>query len=605
MNGIKVNGEFLDLFPDTRVSFVLENPIFADDNIIPGDYSLPLTIPFGLSSPRNTRILKSVQAIENVVRLQEVDADFYFDQMKYKTGKLVIGEKDQVGQKLSVNFKFGFSALTNIKRARIKDIVSEVITLNDNPAYTKQVRLDPLLSAPYSITINGRTYKENTIDDLVYSINTDDAEPGATAISHTTYFTVQPSNNPTDITTPFTVDGDGREWTVTPNDEDWNAPVRAALEAYLAEPYPNDKFRMPWIINRGQYEAGYQFNQTGGVNMSMDGAFVPNYSAPEGDSIIHFNPFVSWVSTSYAPYVMLKHVLDKIATFYGFAYEGDFYTRPWVAKALIYTPNSITQKIPFIGKYPFFFIQQSFNIADFVPELTVSELFKALQTRFNLAVYYKPGQKTLVMRFRKTIVKSIGYRDVSRNAYMTKHQESYVKGVKFNIDPDKNDKICPDDQLSIGTQQDLTVTTPCFGLSEKIDNVSGDTLPAVDQLFSTAIYKYLRLFFYEGIQASAGYSSFDFPFSRINQDTFDMNFAGGPGMYNTQWKEYVSYLMNRRTAQLTSNFSFAKMLSLDWEQKAMYDGSKYLYDKIEVSLGMNPSEPVKADISIHKVKVDV
>jgi hypothetical protein len=103
MNGIKVNGEFLELFPDANVDITLRNPIFADDQIIPGSYSIPFNIPFGESSPKNTRILGNLQVIENVSRLRETDAYCFYDGLKFKKGKLVIGDIDHQARKLEVN----------------------------------------------------------------------------------------------------------------------------------------------------------------------------------------------------------------------------------------------------------------------------------------------------------------------------------------------------------------------------------------------------------------------------------------------------------------------------------------------------------------------
>lgn len=602
MNAFKVFGEFLDLLPETVVNLTMRNPIFADDNVIPGSFSLPLDIPFGEASPKNSRILKNIDLPEASERLREVDADYYYDGIRFFVGKLMIGKVNKIGNRCSVHFKFGgLTSLENIKNIKLKTIVDEQIVLNNNVTYVKEVALQPNFpsSPPFAITINGKPYEEASIAALVATINADVTEPRAVATDFSTYFTVKPFNNPTDLLTPFTVDGEGRDWTVTPNDEDWNEPIRSEIEdRYLAEPYFDNKIRFPWLINKGQFEPGYQYFESGYVNASEDGAFRFNYSAPEGDGIINFNPFISHVHTSLAPYVLLKHILDKIADHYGFVYDGDFYTQPWIQDILVYTPNSITKKIPFMGQYGFFFFRQDFNIGEFVPDLTVAEFFKALQTRFNLAVYYKEKDNKLVMKFRKSIVQNVAYKNIQmKSSPMFTLQDIGLKGIKLKSQTDSSDKLSPLDEINIGTEQEDEIPTSSGTLSSTIDMVTADVLPAADQLFTNGEYKFLKLLVYEGLQESN--NGFMFPKASVRHVDFDLLFSGEDGLYETQWLDYIRTLTNRKEATLQTTQSLYDLVTTDWEQKVMIDRSKYLYAEINVSLGMNNISP--ADVTVYKV----
>jgi hypothetical protein len=599
MNGIKVNGEFLDLFPDTKVTFSLNNPIFADDNIIPGSYSLDISIPYGELSPTNTRILSNRQVIENNQRLRQIDAYYFYDDLKFKKGKLVIGKLDQTNNKLTVNFKTGLSLLENIKNLKLKDVVNETIVLNNNTTYVKEVRLDPLLAAPYHIILNGRPYEASTIDALVTAINADATEPRVSATTFSTYLKVKPYTDQLNIKTPFTVDcEDGREWTVTPNDETWNLPIRTALETYLHEPYPSDKFRLPTIINKGQYEAGWQLFDTSMVNMSKDGTIEINTSASEGDGIVNFNPFNSIVYTSVTPFVMLSHVLDRIAAHYGFIYEGDFTTHAIALNALIYTPNTLCEKIPFIGKYNFLFLRQHFNLGEFVPDMTVADFFKALQTRFNLAVYYKENEKRLVMRFRKAIHQNKAYIDItSKSSPVLDSEDIGVKGVLLEFDRDKGDTLCPVDNFAVGTESEITITTKCGPLAQDSAYIFA-SLPAVKQLLTDSPYASLRLFFYDGLQSSDTGTPFVYPKATSKlPDTTDFNFES---LYYLFWQEHIRFLMTRTQIELNCAFSFAPLVMLNWERKVMFDRVKYLYQQIETSFTMNANEASESKTLLYK-----
>jgi hypothetical protein len=591
MNGIKVSGEFLDLFPDTVLDMILKNPIFAEDNIIPGSFSLPIDIPFGDASPKNSRILKNIDVVENNERLREVDADYYYDKVRIRKGKLALGKI--IGNKINTNFQFGTSNLENIKSLKLKDIITDFIVLNTNTTYKKSVRLDPELTSPYHIIVNGRPYEESTLGDLVAAINLDQGD-AVIAESFGTYIKLTANSAAADIDFAFTVDGqDPIEWTVTPNDEDWNAPVRTALEPYLEPPYPDDRFRFPVIANSSQYEEGYQYFITRMINMSSDGQFKVNIAGSDGSTLALFNPFISQVFTSITPYVMLKYVLDQIAAHYNFEYEGDFVDQNFVAQALIYTPNTLTVKVPFIGRYPFFFLRQSFNLKEFVPDMTVADFFKTLQTRFNLAAYYKEAENKFVLRFRKGIVLSTEYNDITKGCSPLRLQEDIgPKGISLNIEKDSNDKNAVVDQYLLGPQQDLPIKTKCYGLNDALDNAhTAARIPVVDQPFSDGDYGFLRLFFYKGTTAST--RGFNYPRAEINPDDFDFTFDGVNGLYQNFWKEYLNFLLRRKAGNVDQTISLAAIRSLDWEMKVMFDRSLFLYDELNISLGMR-------DVSVSK-----
>lgn len=609
MIGIEIIGtrEFLDLAPNTRLNLKWVNPIFADDNVIPGSYSLPFSIPFGEKSPKNTRLLKHADVLENTVSKKQVNARLYFDLNKFRTGLLVLGDASKETDTLSVNFKYGgLSALENIKTMKLAEVVDETIELNDNTTYVKTVLLEPKFpaSGSFTIKVNGKQFTAASISDLVNAINTDTSEPRAVA----TYiagspdtFTVKPATAQTDINTSFTVDAepaDSSSWIVTPNDEDWNAPIRTALNPYINTPYPNNKFRLPTILNKGQFPEGTAFN-IGLINMSTDGALNANFSAPEGDGIVNFNPFVSHIYTDVAPYIMLKHVLDKIADHYGITYQGDFYSHDVVTTGLIYTTKTLGQKIPFIGTSSFIFLKQTFNIGEFVPDLTLADFFKALQKKFNLAIYFNEETNQIAMKFRDTIANAAPVKDITAICGPIKAQGSArITGITLKIEKDESDPLCPNDSITIGNEVELTIPTKCYGLASTTEYFHTlDVMPVVSQETNKGDYKFLRLFFYKGIKTSSNFTSFDYPYAGVNPVGLNIGYVdGATGVYYEKWKSYVRFLLNRKRVAHFQQLELRDLLAVDMESKYTFDRINYLILSLDITLTMRGIEPTRAEL---------
>lgn len=601
MIGIKYNGEWFDLLPSTRIQLAFKSPLFAEDGIIPGSYSLPFDLPFGDDSPKNCALIGHVDVVENTVRVRKIQVDLYYDLNKYKRGILKIGKINNAGNRISTNFQFGLSALEDIKTLKIGDIVNEVITLNNNSSYVKEVRLEPRApgAGSFSITLNGRVFSANSIANLVTAINADVTQPRLSATYYDAavdYLTVRPFNNPTDLLTPFTVDGNSGDWFVTPNDGVWNNPIIAALDNYIVSPYPNDKFRMPTLCNLGMYDTGWQFFTKNTINASKNGVFEINYSSAYALSP-DFNSFLSLVQTGFSPLIMLKYVLDRIATHYNIAYDGDFYTDPLVAEALIVTPKTLHIKVPFIGAYDFIFLKQTFNLNEFLPDLTVADFLKALQNRFNLAVYYNEATRKLLMLKRKPIILQLAYKDISAKCSPLEGNEDIgLEGLRLEATKDPNDKQFPNDYKSIGTEEQLKVETLCSGLSSTKEYWhTNDFMPTMDQKVDPGgDYKFLRLVFYKGIQASA--NGFNYPKASIDPPDFTMKFDGVDGIYENMWKEWANFLMVRKQAELFQDVELSDLLDFTWEQKVMFDRVKFLYQELTVTLNMQEIE--RASISL-------
>jgi hypothetical protein len=602
MIGIQYNNQWFDLLPDTRIQLSLKSPLFADNNIIPGSFSLPFDLPFGDASPKNTALLQHIDVVENSVRVRKIDVKLFYDANRYKEGTLKIGKVNVEGNRLSTNFQFGLSLLEDIKTLKLRDVVDETIVLNNNTTYVKEVRLEPNFpsSGDFSITLNGRPYNAGSIADLVTAINADTVEPRVQAIyfdAAVDYLIVRPFANQLDLTSPLTVDGAPLDWKVDANDSVWNGPVIAALDNYLSEPYPNNKFRMPTLCNIGMYDKGWQFFEKNTINASKNGVFETNYTSAFDIGSL-FNPFLTVVQTGFTPFIMLQYVLDQIALHYGIEYDGDFYNDPLVAEALIVTPRTLHVKVPFIGTYEFLFIKQAFNLNEFLPELTLAEFFKALQTRFNLAVYYNAETRKLVLRKRKAILSAITYKDITAQCSPLQGLEDIgYTGLRLEASKDPNDKLFPEDIKLIGGEEELKIETACNSLAKTREYWhTNDDMPTMDQpVDKGGDYKFLRLVFYKGIEEAA--NGFDYPKAAVDPPEYTFRFDGVDSVYENLWKEYVKFLLTRKGCDLQQDVELGTLLAFDFEGKVMYDRTKYLYEQLTVTLNMQAIE--RASISLY------
>src|SRR4051812_22359781 len=115
---LEVEGKALKLPDDVKITLSVNNPLFNDDDIIPGDYS----IPFELISPEddgdNAVALEHVDVIENQTVSRKRDCKIFFDDVLYKAGKLV---NQEISGRVQSNFLGGFNAYPNLKTLKLRD----------------------------------------------------------------------------------------------------------------------------------------------------------------------------------------------------------------------------------------------------------------------------------------------------------------------------------------------------------------------------------------------------------------------------------------------------------------------------------------------------
>jgi hypothetical protein len=276
MIGIKVNDEFLDLFPEMQISLKLRNPIFAEGNIIPGSYSLPFELPCEDVSPKNDRILnKPAEVTRHLRKRVYEDVIIYFDNNQLKKGKMII--KNVNDGVASCTFQFGLSTVSEeLKTVYVKDIIAEEMVLNAATYIKKaQVAVNSNwnfngVSSPMSITVNGKDYEQVAasasamIQGLTDQINANDEAPLAKATFFSSgfnggtepYMELEPLFDPTNLETPFSVaqpTGNSPQdisFHVLTNSEEYLQAIAASVNPYISATPPDDKIRFPVVFNQ-------------------------------------------------------------------------------------------------------------------------------------------------------------------------------------------------------------------------------------------------------------------------------------------------------------------------------------------------------------------
>jgi hypothetical protein len=87
MLGIKINGEFLDLLPDTQLEMEQNNPFLQFDDTVLGEYSLPIEIP---TTAKNIRLTNYASLLQQKVDVKGIDAEVYINGFQHSVGKLKI-----------------------------------------------------------------------------------------------------------------------------------------------------------------------------------------------------------------------------------------------------------------------------------------------------------------------------------------------------------------------------------------------------------------------------------------------------------------------------------------------------------------------------------
>lgn len=622
MIGLKVNGEFLDLYPGTTINIKFRSPLFAEDNIIPGSYSFPFNIPCGDVSPKNDRILDHPGEVTRHIRKKAYsDVYLYFDSNHLKKGNLII-DKVQNGI-ASGNLSFGLATISEeLKTVLVKDIIAEEVVLTAT-TYTKKVQIKANTTGTLKLTVNGKDYEALSQSSLADAINANDEPPLAKATYYESgwyandgkYVEIEPVSNPTDLETPLEVSqpngNDPNDLTIIARDnvEGYMQEIADAVNLYLSDTPPDDKIRFPVVFNQAisplwtPADPGEQRTRKlpdillNNQNNDTTALLKINNYPNETIDVVN-KTFYAANYTSLAPFLKLKHVIESIVSYFNISIEGDFLQTEDYNKALLYPATSLDSKQLYIGSKEFIFWKPSFNLSELVPQdLKAIDLLKALQTRYSLAIYFDEERKLLIINTREQILSDKTYTDITGlSSPIQSLAENYIEGIRLNSEMEKDDQYALLDVYSVGAKDELVINTPISGIQSTFD------FPEVPQVNIPTPIKSLRFIFENGIVTESktigGRSTLTVVYYSATKDLpgYTNTFAG---LYPAYWKNYVRWLMRRRKVQLECRLNFNEIFNLSWERKYRIGGVNYLINEVNVTLEQNGIYP--ADLELYTV----
>lgn len=618
MIGIRIGGKLAEVYRDTKVSLELVNPLFNEDNLSPGSLSYPFDLPAGEESPLNSVLLGLPAVIENVEGYRKINGDLLFDDIPYKSGKLIVRGRGSSKNSISVNMNFGVRAKfgDDFKNKKLADLVAEAIPIwspfSHSPSVVKEVYLAPGPAAvtPYEITVNGRQYSNATLSGLASDITADTTDPRATATYHASgstplgmsspYIKIIPHTNSLNPLQPLSVflEGNGAinsaaKWRCHAFDPtEYNDVYRD----FYADNFDDTRFSFPYVKNDspygepvnpiyftpayagfGSYAGGTKI--TNDVNKAVGGVLVmndPNFG--------HTNnrPFLVSNVNSLQPFIRMRHVLNKIKDYFGFEYEGDFIDSQEIDEMFLWNSAPLDVAMDFIGTKKFVFYRSGFDLKELVPDITVRELFIALQSRYNLLVYVNERNGNLIIRKREVFAKTRTFKDITALCGSIDGQEDLrVTGFRMVCERETSNDIHSKDQIEIGIPEgdDLKVFCKAFSAmlaSQKIGSRFG-----------------LQIFYMRTPTEGGSGSGSPNPLTGAWTETLE----GIDGIHEKFWKYWLNFQGRRRSIILPVKWSFRELQDLDWTLKERFDRNDYLVKKIKVEIGSSN------DISVSNVEL--
>lgn len=573
----------LQLADDASISLKLNNPIFADDNFIPGDYSFPFDLPGGDSSPKNANILEHPDIPDNHKNRFEIqDVELSLENNIFRKGTLLVDKANNT--RYSANFRWGMKNIgDNFKNFKIRDLVDEQITITTE-TYDRQIVVTfGSGGSPYEIEINDKTFSNTSLSLLATDINND---PDFTAQYLNTGDTYGVTGNRIVISLTtgaddlnlefhpsFLVDTTPPGGDITSNPfTDLYADFEAYLDSYYGATPPKDYIKYPVLWNLYDTIGPFSINEPTATSYNF--GRLTGY--PRRGSAI-------------APFMHLSHVFDKITDEFGVAFDGNFFDDPEYANALFYHCHAFHRDQMYIKNVEYRFYDTAINLRYCVPDITIETLLKGLQKKYNLSIVFKEDINTIRINRRKPVMLSKNYVDwtsIASNAKDITFQDT-TNGYELQSAVDEQDERDSDDTYTYGDGTKIIFAE--FGSIKSDETILGFTGPTVKQPMDGKFIP--RLIFDKGKNTSGSIDYMEASYKGL-----EVTFAGTGALGESEWLDYLRFITNRKIVEFDLKLEFRHLNEIDWEKKIRIFGDDYLIKSISTSITNHRVEVSKAEL---------
>jgi hypothetical protein len=609
---IEVNGEFLDLPGNIRPTWKAFSPLFQNDGVISDDYSLPIDAPH---TDHNARLLGYPGEIANKNSFRpRFTANLYFRGMPRIKGEVRI--QDVSKATISLYFTSGLSEIAvDIRERSIRDIMDEQIVIH-NTNFNKEIRLQYL--GPGSdypgLIVNGRTYKEEDLDDLVDAINNDSEQTATAAKESATFVRITPASanelEPFEVGIPIiepdetTGELEKTLWRVddVPFQSSYISTYRDFVNDYRGST-PERKFRFLEFYNIHNFDDDGNIKQFPAVNLYQSGELAQNLLFQPTSTRNNIGVPRTINRTSLSPQVMLAYVLEKIEDYYDIKIKFPLIDDQPFASLVILSPNTLDVPLKYFNGQRLIFYRRNFNISEFVPDMPVNEFLKSLQG-LGYYITYDNTTRTVTFRNRNNVVKSPDYIDI-KGLYGELFQITNPRkeGVRLthetNPDDDYIRKFPQEGEQTFvfgAGEREISsrVSVPALEIVRPYPNPAGVNTRVVVDMAQKADFKTLTFALQSGTNDDMEISFLDpSGFSLKWKETLGLDELG---LFDQLWDNWIVLEDNPTSAKVKMWLPDEWVWNPIWTAKFFMHQNKFLIKSIEVTLEESELMEVEAEV---------
>lgn len=628
MIGIKVNGRFLKLFPNTRIQLKRSSPLFVEAGKVPGIYSIPFEIPND-DLGHNAAILGTADMVENADDLvtKELAAQLYFDNTPIDSGIIKV-EPTEKGN-LNITFFAGLRAVDkSFSNTKLKNLNWATTTLHgvdygadDKPVLATEALAQSLNEAAQPAIVAAMAAGKFKLHRFINSQFSNEAlYAGDVNILDATS---EPLVNKkwvkkcyqwnTDLVELSNLEGGGIGYTgtislqidATTYSKTYGGSPATRLYGYY-NPIATD---INNIDNQATVKAVAQFNgATGRYELQI--SFIEDYDTSLNSAHSRLTLSADWVEVTenrevtyqhsyyYVPTFTIQSVFDQIAADYGVVFRGAFFNDTYLQKLYFYSNISLNLPVKIttgdgIDDEEALLIKKEINPGHYMPDWTIGDFVREVCLLFNMVPLYNESAKVITLTYLRDIIKEKNY------LCAAKQQIVFNKGTH---------QPASDTGFTVKFEVYNGETSFFFNHNERVIN---DGTTELASQFSSIIYleRYGR---YEGKEGKINpVIFFDGGMEGTQQKATATALEGFTVQYRLYWswlsglsedlyldfhKEWLRFRQRRNLMHIDARLELRHLSLIKWEEKIMFDRVKYLIKSIDITISMKGIEPARLEL---------
>lgn len=562
MIGIYINGEFLDLYPDSKLTFVKENNIYTtgDPTILSDPYSFPMDVPL---TDHNRRLLQYPDLIQNYTPLLSEEQVFIY-----------CGE----GQSMGIPLFFGSLYVKN----SWPDKCSIFIVVDSISKY-KDLKFG-------DIDFGSHTEADGAaLRDVAKDTTT---SPGDYDFVFFPY--INKSFNPSDATLVY-----NNPSTIVVN---WYDP----FTAHFVEDYGDDAVTFPFVtpflkvklvLQKIVEHMGYSM-----VNELMDDndelklmMLYSNYHILDRGNwpdTIDYNDHVpstmnvmealKEIASIFCCGIFLDNVNKTVQIIPLRNVLNQAHAKDWTLKA----ENKYTQNLEnSLPKYITYANYQGNEWVRVYAENTFPEFSGGVSEPSTPGAYYYLRDNTY-RRFDNSLPASIIKKKLARFFTRMNIERGTAEPKEFSAAPMYQEEFFPN------------VDYPLSGYFVTInadDEKEADNITSELSQIRFTLYRGMRNTVVYGNQPIATFNAFDIGSSAIAFE-HSLDWSGENGLYEKYWKEWLHFMEYKKNVQRTFNLTLADIVNFKEWNKIRVEGSMYFVKSMRITIGTNGIEPTQVEL---------